>query len=106
MKKRILITLLVVILFSNLPFFNFFFQENFTYANADHSFTYSEEGGKGKSFEGCQRSYGYFLCQHPEKDQGDNRLYRTFTVKPWYFWEWYQMIFHSERFGLPYKAPR
>jgi hypothetical protein len=50
-------------------------------------------------------SYGYFLCQHPEKDQGDNRLYRTFTIKPWYFWEWYQMIFHSERFALPYKKP-
>jgi hypothetical protein len=100
--KNIVYVLLVLIVFSNLPFFDFFLQEDYTYTNADGSFIYSEAGGQGKSFWGCQRKYGYFLCQHPEKDRGDNQLYRTFTIKPWRFWEWREMIFHSERFGLPY----
>ncbi|QEC74680.1 hypothetical protein [Mucilaginibacter ginsenosidivorax] len=103
MKRKVLILILSIVIVSNLPFFTFFLQEDFTYSNADGTFTYSEEGGKGKSFEGCQRLYGYFLCQHPLKDQGDNELYRTFTIKPWRFWEWGEMIFHNERFKLPYK---
>lgn len=102
MKKRIILIISVIIVVSNLPFFSFFLQEDYTYRNADGSFTYSEEGGKGKSYWGCQRTYGYFLCQHPEKDQGNNKLYRTFTIKPWRFWEWYEMVFHHDRFKLPY----
>ena len=102
MKKRIILIILAIIVVSNLPFFSFFLQENYTYSNADGSFAYSEEGGKGKSYWGCQRMYGHFLCQHPEKDQGDNQLYRTFTIKPWRFWEWLEMIFHHDRFKLPY----
>lgn len=102
--KRTIIIISIIILISNLPFWDFFLQENYTYSNRDGSFTYSEEAGKGKSFWGCQRLYGYFLCQHPDKDQGDNNLYRTFTIKPWRFWEWREMIFHHERFSLTYKG--
>jgi hypothetical protein len=105
MKKTFLIGLAAIVIVSNLPLFSFFFQENYTYRNFDNSFTYSEEGGKGMSFKTCLMRYGYFLCQHPEKDLGDNRLYRTFTIKPWRFWQWGDMIFHSDRFRLPYKAP-
>lgn len=103
MKKKITIALIALVIISNLPVFNFFLLENYTYSNADNSFIYNEETGKGgKSLSGCQRLYGYFLCQHPDKEQGDNKLYRTFTIKPWRFWEWRELIFHSERFGLPY----
>jgi hypothetical protein len=102
--KSTIIVLLAIILVANLPFWDFFLQEDYTYSNVDGSFTYNEEAGKGKSYWGCQRLYGYFLCQHPEKDQGDNNLYRTFTIKPWRFWEWREMIFHSDRFRLPYKT--
>lgn len=102
MKRTALIILAVVIL-SNLPFFNFFLQEDYEYQNIDKSFLYKEEAGKGKSFIGCVRSYGHFLCEHPEMDRGDNRLYRTFTIKPWRFWEWSEMLF-SERYRLPYKG--
>jgi hypothetical protein len=101
MKRTILIITGVIIL-SNLSFFKFYLQENFQYENADGSFYYSEESGKGKTFIGCVRTYGHFLCEHPDKDQWDNRLYRTFTIKPWRFWEWSDMLF-SERFRLPYK---
>jgi len=95
----------MVIIASNLPLFSFLLQENYTYSNRDGTFTYNEEAGKGMSFLNCQKRYGYFLCQHPEKDLGDNRLFRTFTLKPWRFWEWGQWIFRNERFLLPYKDP-
>jgi hypothetical protein len=98
--KKALIIILAILVISNLPLFNFFFQENFTYRNYDGSFYYNEKGGKGKSFEGCQRLYGHFLETHP--DIKNKTLYRTFTIKPWRFWEWYQMIFQSKRFGLMY----
>ncbi len=103
--KKTFIIIGVIILVSNLPLWDFFLQENYTYSNADGSFTYSEEAGKGFSFTACLMTYGGFLCRHPEKDRGDNNLYRTFTIRPWRFWEWREMIFHSERFRLPYKAP-
>ncbi len=99
MKKTFLVIVLVIVV-SNLPFFNFFLQEDFTYANSDGSFYYNEEAGKGKSFEGCLRMYAHFIETHP--DVKNKTLYRTFTIKPWRFWEWYQMIFHSQRFQLPY----
>lgn len=97
-----IVTVCAVLIISNLPILNFFVGENYAYSNYDGSFTYSEEGGKGQSFKSALITYGAFLCRHPDKDQGDNRLYRTFTIKPWRFWEWREMIFHSERFSLPY----
>ena len=103
--KKIIIIVICLIAFSNLPIFKFFLLEHFTYANYDNSFQYNEEGGKGRSFSDCLMNYGYFLCKNPEKDLGDKRLYRTFTIKPWRFWQWGEYLFHSERFFLPYKAP-
>ncbi|WP_184550466.1 hypothetical protein [Mucilaginibacter sp. FT3.2] len=104
MKKYIIIIFTLVVI-SNLPFFNFFLQESYTYTNEDNTFSYIEEPGKGTSFWGCQRQFGRFLCLHPEKEIGDNLIYRTFTIKPWRFWLWREMIFHNERFMLPYKEP-
>jgi hypothetical protein len=104
MKKYILAAFVILFL-CNLPFFSFFFNENFTYENADRSFVYNENGAKGLNYISTVKAYTIFLCQHSEKDQGDNRLFRTFTIKPWRFWEWREMIFHSERFELPYKDP-
>ncbi len=103
--KNIIVGLLLFVLIANLPFWDFFFQEQYTYTNIDGSFRYNEENGKGNSFNNCLLMYGAFLCKHPDKNAGDITLYRTFTIKPWRFWEWRQMIFHSDRFFLPYKAP-
>ncbi|OOQ58318.1 hypothetical protein [Mucilaginibacter pedocola] len=105
MKKTLIVVICVLVL-TNLPIFDFFLKENYTYSNIDGSFIYSEESGKGQSFKTCLMRYGYFLCQHPEKDKGDNNLYRTFTIKPWRFWEWADFIFQHERFALPYKRTR
>lgn len=105
MKIKIIIIAFSVIVLLNLPFWDFFLQENYTYRNLDGTFRYSEESGQGNSFNNCLLTYGAFLCQHPDKNKRDVTLYRTFTIKPWRFWEWRQMIFHSDRFLLPYKAP-
>ncbi len=102
--KKTIITIVVIIIISNLPFFSYFTTENYTYQNIDNSFTYDENSGKGLDYISVVKSYTIFLCQNPVKDQGDNRLFRTFTIKPWRFWEWREMLFHSERFALPYKA--
>lgn len=95
--------LLGIYLLTNYTPINYFLKEDYTYANSDNTYTDSEEGGKGFSYETIVRRYATFLCKHPDKDLGDNRLFRTFTVKPWCIWEWHDMIFHSERFWLPYK---
>jgi len=103
-QRRILIFLSAIILLANTPIFSFLMQDSFTYSNRDGSFRYIEEKEKGLSYRSCLINYGAFLCKHPEKDQGDNRLYRTFTIKPWRFWEWSNMLF-SDRYKLPYKQP-
>lgn len=105
MKKFILISIAIIIVISNLPIFHFIAQEQYSYSNYNGTFVFVEESGKGGNFKTCLMRYGYFLCQHPEKDQGDNRLFRTFTLKPWRFWEWHQWIFRNERFYLPYLEP-
>ena len=104
--KKILIFAFALIVISNLPIFSFFIREDYSYSNGDGTFKFVEDAGKGASFKTAVMRYGIFLCQHPEKDQGDNRLFRTFTLKPWRFWEWGQWIFRNERFSLPYKDPK
>lgn len=68
--------------------------------NASRAFRFTEEAGA--DLLDCERAYGYFLCGHPELDKGDSRLFRTFTVEPWKFWQWRQLLLHGERYGLPY----
>jgi hypothetical protein len=103
--KRLFFIVLLIVIIANIPIIGYFFSEDYTYSNLDGSFKYNEENGKGKSYAGCFLKYGEFLCANPNKQQGDNNLYRTFTFKPWRFWEWREMIFHSDRFMLPYKKP-
>jgi hypothetical protein len=105
MKKYWIIAFVLIIFISNFSPVNYFLIDDYTYSNIDGSFKFSEEGGKGLNYTNVVRNYAIFLCQHPEKDQGDNRLFRTFTLKPWRFWEWSQWIFRNERFLLPYLEP-
>lgn len=105
MKKIAFIIVCALIILTNLPPISWFLTENYAYSNFDGSFRTEESGGKGNSFLTCIRQYNHFLCEHPERETGDNNLYRTFTIKPWFFWEWREYIFHSERFQLPYLDP-
>ena len=65
--KKIIYIIVIAICISNLPIFNFFAQEDFTYSNADRSFTYSEEGGKGKSFWVVNENMGIFFVNTQTK---------------------------------------
>lgn len=100
--RKVLFVAIVFIIIANLPLWDFFLQENYTYSNRSSSFVYNEESGKGMGFNNCLIRYGYYLGQHPQEGNADVTIYRTFTVKPWRFWEWREMIFHSDRFRLPY----
>jgi hypothetical protein len=102
MKRKVLFVLTGIIVFVNLPCWDFFTTEAYTYSNADHSFVYSEEWNM--DFLSCQRGYGYFLYMHPEKNVGDKKLCRNFTWKPCQFWQWREMALHSERFFCRLKS--
>lgn len=105
MKTKVIVGVIFFLIFINLPFWSFFLSENFCYQNIDGSFNACEEKGAGSSYAGCMRQYGAYLKLHQDNIEDNNKLYRTFTIKPWRFWEWREMIFHSERFYLPYLDP-
>lgn len=99
--KFIICTITAFIIISNLPPIAFFFQENYSYQNKDGSFKFQEQSGKSLDFEVCKIRFDRFKKLNPSNDQV---LYRNFTIKPWRFWEWWQMVAHSERFTLPYNS--
>jgi len=102
MKKKTRIWIIVVlstIAISNLPPINYFLQESYSYQNRDGTFSYTERPGKGMDYKVGLIRFERFQKLHPEKN---HTLYRNFRLKPWRFWEWWQMITHSERFNLPY----
>ncbi|WP_443939194.1 PDDEXK nuclease domain-containing protein [Pedobacter sp. MW01-1-1] len=72
------------------------------YQNKDASFEFTEEGGPTQTFETTKRRFEHFKTKNPANP--NTTLYRTFTIKPWRFWEWWQMIAHSEPFRLPFKS--
>jgi len=98
--KIILTSVLTLIIISNLPPIAFFFQEDYSYQNKDGSFKYQEQSGKGLDFEVCKIRFDRFKKENPNSPY--KKLYRTFEIKPWRFWEWWQMIVNNERFTLPY----
>lgn len=102
MKKKTKIWTIVIVsivAISNLPPINYFWQEGYSYQNMDGSFTYTEQPGKALDYNVGKIRFERFQKLNPNKNQ---TLYRNFTLKPWRFWEWWQMIKHSERFTLPY----
>jgi hypothetical protein len=101
MKRRnntIIILIASIIIISNLPPITYFLQEAYRYQNKDGSFQF-EENGTVQSFDVAKARFNSFKNKNP--DNPNKILYRTFTLKPWRFWEWWQMIIHFERFRLP-----
>lgn len=88
-----------IVAISNLPPINYFWQESYSYQNKDGSFTYTEQPGKALDYNVGKIRFERFQKLNPNKNQ---TLCRNFTLKPWRFWEWWQMIKHFERFTLPY----
>ncbi len=99
-KNKIFLLIITAIVFiSNLPPITYFLQEKYHYQNKDGSFQFSEQGGPTQDFEVAKAKFESFKIKNPKNPH--QRLFRTFTLKPWRFWEWWQMIRHYERFSLP-----
>jgi hypothetical protein len=105
MKKVIVIILVLLVAISNFSPISYLLKENYSYSNIDGSFKFHEEGGAGYNFAMAKKRYEWFLKDNPEKAKRDSTLYRTFTIKPWRFWQWGDYLFQNERFRLPYKRP-
>jgi len=106
MKKYsfvVLISVMIIIL-TNTPPAQYFLLEKYHYQNADNSFSYSEFKSKGLDFEVCEIRWKRFLDTNPKNK--NQTLYRTFTIRPWQFWEWWQYLAHPKRFTLPYLPDR
>lgn len=99
-----MISVIAVVLLANLTPLSYLWREDYTYRNYDGSFRFNEEGSAGFNFKMARTRYRWFLKDHPEK-QRDTLLYRTFTIKPWRFWQWGDFVFGPDRFKLPYKKP-
>jgi hypothetical protein len=98
--KFILIFLLAIIIVSNTPPVQYFLLEQYEYQNKDGSFKYQEIPGQSLDFEVAQIRWNRFKSENPNNP--NQTLYRTFSIKPWQFWEWWQFIVHNERYRLPY----
>ena len=104
--KWLIIVVVVILLISNFTPISYILHENYTYSNYDGSFNGDEESGGTGAFKTVQYDYRDFLKVHPDKKAKDSTLYRTFTLKPWRFWQWSDYLFCPQRFGLPYKRPQ
>lgn len=105
LKTSLIIASLVVIL-SNTPPAQFFLLENYHYQNADNSFSFTEDPAKGLDFKVAQKRWARFQTANPDNHKKNKQtLYRTFTIKPYQFWQWWQYIAHPKRFTLPYTPP-
>lgn len=100
MATPILLTFLAIIILSNTPPAQFFLLPTYGYQNKDRSFTYSEEPGKGMDLEAGMIQFEGWKKQNP--DNPNHILYRTFSIRPWQFWEWWQYVANAQRFRLPY----
>lgn len=109
MKKKVnkwlVILIIAVILIANFTPVSYLLHENYTYSNHDGSFIDSEEAGGKPAFLTVTYNYRDFLKKHPDQKAKDSTLYRTFTIKPWRFWQWSDYLFCPQRFKLPYKQP-
>ncbi|WP_316846866.1 hypothetical protein [Pedobacter psychrodurus] len=99
-KRTLIISIVSVIIISNLPPISYLFQEKYHYQNKDRSFEFTEMGGPTQNFESALARFESYKRKNPENP--NRTLYRTFTLKPWKFWEWWEMIAHSKRFRLPF----
>ncbi|TCC88640.1 hypothetical protein EZ428_18560 [Pedobacter frigiditerrae] len=105
MKRTLKITSIIIfalVVISNTPPVQFFVLDRYTYRNLDDSFRFEEEPGS-LYFKTCLSQFETFKREHPHNP--NKTLYRSFTIKPWQFWEWWQYIAHPKRFTLPYLEP-
>ena len=101
-KRTIIVLIIVIITLSNTPPAAFFLQPAYHYQTRDAEFSYTEEPGKGLDYQVLQIRYNEYREANKNRPERDIQLYRTFTFKPWQFWQWWEMIVRNGRFRLPY----
>ncbi|MBT2563401.1 hypothetical protein J7E50_01335 [Pedobacter sp. ISL-68] len=102
MKKTLIICLAILILI-NVPPISWFCKiitEDYTYSSYNGVIQYQENLMKGTNFNTYAESFDERIKSDPNIK--DKQLYRTFTLKPWRFWEWHEWVVHYKRFMLPY----
>lgn len=102
MKRNHKITLVIaisIIIISNSPPITYFFQEQYHYQNKDGSFEFVEQAGPTQNFEVAKASFKSFKNENLQHK--NDLLFRTFTFKPWRFWEWRQMLVDYDKYELP-----
>ena len=101
MKTKVLsYILLAIILLSNTPPAQYFLLRNYNYQTEDRSFNFTENAGSPLDYRVCEQRWEEYRQKDPNNK--NKILYRTFTIKPWQFWEWWQYLVHPKRFTLPY----
>ncbi|TWR26773.1 hypothetical protein FPZ42_06975 [Mucilaginibacter achroorhodeus] len=105
MKKLILLTAIGIVLIANFTPISYLLDEGYAYTNYNGKFKFKEEGS-GHDFKMAKTLYKWYLESHPDDAKIDPKLYRTFKIKLWHFWEWRAMIFDKERYQLPYRPPQ
>ncbi|WP_421940597.1 hypothetical protein [Pedobacter sp.] len=103
-SKKILLIAIFIIVISNLPPVYYFIGENYHYQNYDGSFSFTEQPGTGQNFTVAKAMFKDFI--RDKKQIKQDVLFRTFTIKPWKFWEWWQMVNGFDRFKLAYMTTR
>ncbi|PWS26177.1 hypothetical protein DHW03_15390 [Pedobacter yonginense] len=99
-RNKILLIIIGIIFISNLPPVYYFLGEEYHYQNFDASFEFTEQPGTTQNFYMASRRFESFKERNPNNI--NQTLYRTFTIKPWKFWEWWSMISKGKRFKCQY----
>lgn len=100
--KKVFIAIALIIVIVNITPVSVLWSENYGYSNYNFKFRFIEEGG-GHDFKMAKTRYSWYLREHPNEKKVDSRLYRNFTLKPWRFWQWREMLLNYDRYKLPYK---
>lgn len=92
--------LLVIIVVSNFPPIYYFIGESYSYQNKDGSFVFTEQSSTIQNFEMAELRFENFKIRNPQNH--NDILFRKFKLKPWKFWEWWNMFKNSEKYKLQY----
>ena len=97
-RRKILLIVIGIIIISNLPPVYYFIGEDYHYQNLDASFEFTEQPGTNQNFDVASRRFESFKKNNSQNP--NHILYRSFRLKPWQFWEWWNMISNYKKFDL------
>lgn len=98
--KRIIFIIVLIVVFSNIPPIHYFLKENYHYQNLDGSFEFVEQAGSTQGFDILVKRFEEFKKEYPKSPH--RKLYRTFNIKVWQFWNWLHIFSMFKRYSLPY----